>query len=249
MLQAMLAALPELERCFVDGGGVGFDRFTEHLAAVGAVPGDTWRRIYDEQLVDGFLGAVAGLPKRLAAGVDVLDLGCGTGHAVNVAATAFPRSRFTGIDQQPDVIALAEAERAKRGLDNVTFVVGGYPAQLPARPGYHVITAFDAVHEQRRPLQVLRNVRAALAPDGVFVMVDAKFSTHVERNVGVPHAALCYAISLMFCTTTSLAQDGAALGAMWGVEQAGDLLAEAGFADVEVLDSPRPQNCIFVCRG
>jgi len=251
MLQAMVAALPDLERCFVDGGGVGFDRFAEHLSAVGAVPGDTWRRVYDEQLVDGFLGAVAGLSERLAAGVDVLDLGCGTGHAVNVAAAAFPRSRFVGIDQQPAVIATAEAERAERaerGLANARFVVGD-AAQLPPHPAYDVITAFDAVHDQRDPLRVLRNVYEALAPGGMFVMVDAKFSTHVERNVGSPHAALCYAISLMFCTTTSLAEDGAALGAMWGIEQACELLAEAGFTHVEVLDSPRPQNCIFVCRG
>jgi hypothetical protein len=46
-----------------------------------------------------------------------------------------------------------------------------------------------------------------------------------------------------------LAEDGAALGAMWGIEQACELLAEAGFTHLEVLDSPRPQNCIFVCRG
>lgn len=248
MLQAMVAALPELERCFVDGGGVAFDRFAEHLAAVGAVPGDTWRRVYDEQLVDGFLGAVPGLTDRLRAGVDVLDLGCGTGHAVNVAAAAFPRSRFTGLDQQPAVIARAEAERAELGLPNAAFVVGD-ATRLPPRPGYHVVLAFDAVHDQRRPLQVLRNVRAALAPDGVFVMVDTKFATQVRDNLGSPHAALGYAISLMFCTTTSLAEDGAALGAMWGIERATDLLAEAGFAAVEVLDSPRPQNCIFVCRG
>jgi hypothetical protein len=26
------------------------------------------------------------------------------------------------------------------------------------------------------------------------------------------------------------------------------MLAEAGFGQVEVLDSPRPQNCIYACR-
>ena len=26
------------------------------------------------------------------------------------------------------------------------------------------------------------------------------------------------------------------------------LLNEAGFSRVEIVDSPRPQNCIFVCR-
>lgn len=39
MLQAMVGAIPELERCFRDGGGVGRDRFVAGLAAVGAAPG------------------------------------------------------------------------------------------------------------------------------------------------------------------------------------------------------------------
>jgi hypothetical protein len=27
------------------------------------------------------------------------------------------------------------------------------------------------------------------------------------------------------------------------------MLADAGFAEVTVLDSPRPQNCVYVCRA
>jgi hypothetical protein len=46
----------------------------------------------------------------------------------------------------------------------------------------------------------------------------------------------------------SLAEGGAALGAMWGVELAERMLAEAGFDEVTVVDSPRPQNCVFACR-
>jgi hypothetical protein len=81
--------------------------------------------------------------------------------------------------------------------------------------------AFDSVHDQRAPAEVLRRVRSALSPGGMFVMVDAKFSSRLENNVGNPFAPLCYAISL---------------------------LADAGFGDVAVVDSPRPQNCLYVCR-
>jgi hypothetical protein len=51
----------------------------------------------------------------------------------------------------------------------------------------------------------------------------------------------------MYCMTVSLAEGGAGLGAMWGVEQAGSMLTAAGFSHIEVRDSPRPQNCIFIC--
>ncbi len=247
MLRALAGALPELEQCFATGAGLRHAAYAPHFAAAGARPGDTWRRIYDEQLVDGFFAAVPGLAGQLAAGARVLDLGCGTGHAVTVAAQAFPAARFVGLDLDPAVIALAEAERVGLGLGNAAFVVGD-AAQLPAR-AFDVITAFDAVHDQYSPGEVLRQARAALAPGGMFVMVDAKFSSDLAGNIGHPLAALCYAISLMYCTPVSLAGGGAGLGAMWGTELACQLLAEAGFSDVQLLGSPRPQNCIYACQA
>jgi len=73
-------------------------------------------------------------------------------------------------------------------------------------------------------------------------MVDAKFSSHLAGNVGHPLAALCYAISLLYCTPVGLDSGGAGLGAMWGTELAGQMLATAGFGQVEILDSPGPRT-------
>ena len=73
--------LPRLVKCFREGGGIPYSEyrpeFTCHMDA-------TWRRIYDELLISGFLGRINGLTERLAAGIGVLDVGCGSGHAVNV---------------------------------------------------------------------------------------------------------------------------------------------------------------------
>lgn len=247
MLRAFGGALPDLERCFETGGGLPPAAFAAHFAAAGTQPGATWRRIYDEQLVPGFLGAVPGLLDRLTAGSRVLDVGCGAGHAVAVAARAFPASRFLGVDIDRQVLAIAEAQRARLGLGNAAFCAGD-AAALPAGPRFDLITAFDAVHDQHSPQQVLGQIRAALAPGGVFLMVDANFATDLAGNVGNPQAALCYAISLLYCVPVSLAGGGAGLGAMWGTELAHDMLAAAGFGQVEVVDSPRPQNCIYICR-
>jgi hypothetical protein len=52
----------------------------------------------------------------------------------------------------------------------------------------------------------------------------------------------------MHCMTVSLAAGGAGLGTMWGIQLAQRMLAEAGFTSVEIVDSPRPQNCIYICR-
>lgn len=246
-LRALAGALPDLEHCLRVGGGLSRSEFAPHFAAAGADAGDSWRRVYDEHLVTGFIGAVDGLAVRLATGARVLDLGCGAGHAVNVLAAAFPKSCFVGVDIDRRVIELAEAERAALGLHNASFEVADAAQLLPGSP-FDVITAFDAVHDQHSPALVLRAVRAGLPPGGMFVMVDARFSSRLENNVGNPFAPLCYAISLLYCTPVSLADDGAGLGAMWGTELACQMLSEAGFTDVTVLDSPRPQNCIYVCR-
>jgi len=95
---------------------------------------------------------------------------------------------------------------------------------------------------------VLDNIRRALADDGLFVMIDFKFSSNLEDNVGNPFAPLYYGISTMHCMTISLAEGGAGLGTIWGIQTARRMLADAGFSQVEVLDSPRPQNCIYACR-
>jgi 2-polyprenyl-3-methyl-5-hydroxy-6-metoxy-1,4-benzoquinol methylase len=243
-LRTLGAVLPQVERCFREGGGVPI---AEYAAVSTGGLGETWRHVYDEHLVDGFLGPVPDLVDRLRAGARVLDLGCGTGHAVNVMARAFPRSTFEGIDIATAAIADAEAERAAMGLPNAAFTVADAADLAPERP-YDVITAFDAIHDQAAPDEVLRRVRAALAPDGVFVMVDAKFATRLEDNTANPYAPLTYGISLLFCVPTSIATGGEGLGAMWGQERAREMLAAAGFAAVDVLDSPRPQNCVYVCR-
>jgi SAM-dependent methyltransferase len=243
-LRTLGSVLPQVERCFTEGGGVPI---AEYAAVSAGGLGETWRHIYDEHLVDGFLGRVPGLHERLRGGVRVLDLGCGTGHAVNVMAREFPDSTFDGLDIATDAIADAEAERAAMQLPNAAFAVADAAALAPERP-YDVITAFDAIHDQAAPEVVLRRIRDALAPDGLFVMVDTNFATRLEDNIADPYAPLSFGISLLFCVPTSIATGGSGLGAMWGRERARRMLADAGFTDVAVFDTPRPQNCMYVCR-
>ena len=78
-----------LAKCFRDGGGVGHDSFRPEFTDCM----DAWRRIYGDLLVDGFIASVEGLDQRLHTGIRVLDIGCGTGHAM---AKAYPASEFAG---------------------------------------------------------------------------------------------------------------------------------------------------------
>lgn len=235
--------LPKLVACFRAGGGIPYSAYRPVFTQC---MDDVWRRIYDQQLVGGFIGAVEGLPEALRRGIRVLDVGCGTGHAMNLLARDFPASRFCGYDIAQDAIEGARAEAKKMGLSNATFEVVDV-ANLPSEPKFDLITAFDAIHDQKSPGAVLRGIHRAMAPSGTFLMIEFKFSSRVEENIKNPFAPMYYGISLMHCMPVSLALGGDGLGTVWGEQTARQYLAEAGFRTVKVVDAPRPQNCIFVC--
>jgi SAM-dependent methyltransferase len=229
--------VPALADCFKYGGGVGYDAFRPEFTRC---MDDAWRRIFDEHLIEGFLGRVAGLDARL-------QTGCGTGHAVNVMARTYAASSFVGFDIAEDAIETARQEAVEMDLRNVEFAVQDV-TRLPPGSSFDLITAFDAVHDQREPALVLKGVCEALRPNGLFMMIEFKFESDIADNIGNPFAALYYAFSTMHCTTVSLAAGGPGLGAVWGDRTANAMLRDAGFSRIERLDSPRPQNCIYVCR-
>jgi SAM-dependent methyltransferase len=244
-LLAMLAKrLPAVLECFKSGGGVPYSEFrpdfTDYMDA-------SWRLLYDGLLLKGFLPVVEGLPERLAAGIHVADLGCGTGHAVNLMAKEYPASDFVGYDIAADAIDRAREEARQMTLSNARFEVADV-AHLPAKDQFELITSFDAIHDQRDPAAVLRNAVAALTRDGVYLAIEPRASSKLEENVQNPFAPWMYGVSVLHCMTVSLALGGAGLGTVWGEQTARRLLTEAGFGSVEAVDAPGPQNTIFVCR-
>ena len=230
--------------CFRKGGGVPyaeFPKFQEVMAEMSA-------EVHDASLLDGTLALVDGLIDRLRAGIDVCDIGCGQGHAINLMAQAFPSSRFTGWDFSTEGVAAAEAEAARLGLANARFEVKD-AAAIDTVGGFDFITTFDAIHDQADPARVLRNSANALRPDGVYLCVDVAGSSNVEENLDHPLAPSIYSISTFHCMTVSLALDGAGLGTMWGEQKANEMLRDAGFTRIETKKIPEDIfNVYYVAR-
>ena len=229
---------------FRAGGGLSYSeypRFHKLMAEQSA-------QVFDAALVDVILPMADGLPDRLRAGAEVADIGCGSGHAINVMAQAFPTSRFTGIDFSEEGLAAGAAEARSLGLTNATFRQADV-ANLDAAEAYDVITVFDAIHDQAQPAQVLHNIYRALRPGGVLLMVDIKASSRLEDNIGVPLRAYMYTVSTMHCMSVSLGLDGAGLGTCWGRQLATSMLADAGFGDVAVHEiESDPINFYYVAQ-
>lgn len=219
--------------CFRHGGGVPYSEFPKFQDLMGMMSA----QIHDAALFTGTLPLVDGIVGRLESGIDVCDVGCGQGHALNLMAEAFPHSRFVGWDFSTDGIAAARAEAERRGLGNVLFEVQD-AAKITARSAFDFITVFDAIHDQAKPDVVLANIATALRADGVFLCVDISASSNVEENLDHPLGPMMYSISTFHCMTVSLALDGAGLGTMWGEQLANQMLRDAGFATVETKRLP-----------
>ncbi|WEX09050.1 class I SAM-dependent methyltransferase [Chelativorans sp. AA-79] len=200
------------------------------------------------QLVETILPLGEGLKQRLADGIEVLDAGCGRGLALMEMARHFPESRFTGFDLGADAIEFATDAARKAGLTNVSFEVRDLTG-YDEKARFDLITSFDAIHDQKDPQALIRSMKDALKPGGVYLVQDIGGSAKLENNLDFPFAPLLYAISCAHCTPVSLGQGGLGLGTMWGWETAQAMLEGAGFRSVERTVLPHdPMNVWFVAR-
>ena len=234
----------QIVECFRKGGGVpysAYPKFQELMAEESA-------QVVDATLIDVTLPLVPGLIEKLKTGIDVADIGCGQGHAINVMAKAFPNSRFTGYDFSEEGVAAGRREAAELGLTNAIFEAKDV-AELDQVSAFDLITVFDAIHDQAQPRKVLANISRALKPDGVFLCVDIQASSNLEENMEHPLAPMLYGISTLHCMTVSLALNGEGLGTVWGEQKAKELLTEAGFNQIDIEHVEGDIfNSYYICR-
>ena len=220
----------DIIQCFRNGGGVPYERFGRFHEVMAEDSGQSVMSSLESHI----LPLVPGLSARLGKGIRVLDVGCGRGRIMNRLAELYPRSSFVGLDLSREAIGFASAEAAAKGLRNIDFkAVDLSDFDERADPdSFDFVTTFDAVHDQKAPLNVLKGIRRTLKPDGTYLMQDISGTSHVHQDIGHPLGTFLYTVSCMHCMTVSLAQGGEGLGAMWGEEKTRDYLQRAGFRSI-----------------
>jgi ubiquinone/menaquinone biosynthesis C-methylase UbiE len=221
----------EIVACFKNGGGVPYAKFPRFHDVMAEDSGQSVLSSLESHIVP----LVPGLADRLAKGIKMLDVGCGRGRIMNRLAELYPKSRFTGIDLSSEAVLVAWQDAAEKKLRNVEFIVSDLSDfhEKAEHEAFNLITTFDAIHDQAKPLNVLKGIYRALKSDGVYLMQDIKGSSQVHKNIDHPLGTFLYTVSCLHCMTVSLAQGGEGLGAMWGEEKTREYLARAGFQSVE----------------
>ena len=234
----------EIVKCFEKGGGVPYESYHRFHEVMAEESGQTVL----PALIESILPLVPNLVEKLKNGIRVLDVGCGSGRAINLMAKNFPNSQFTGYDFSKETIQNATKESEKLGNKNTSFEIQDVE-HFSKTERFDLVTAFDAIHDQAAPAKVLENIRGAVKDDGVFLMQDIGSSSQLENNKTHLLGPFLYTISCLHCMTVSLALDGHGLGAMWGKEKAIEMLKEAGFSSVEVKQLPHdPINYYYIVK-
>jgi hypothetical protein len=165
-------------------------------------------------------------------------------------AGAFPASTFTGYDISRYALDRAAERLAGAGLTNASFH-DPRDVALPTDHSLDLITTFDCIHDMTDPQGMMHAIRAALADDGTWLLVDIKaldsFSANVAKN---PMASMMYGISVLSCMSSALSEaGGAGLGTLGlPAAKAEEMARSAGFTRFRKLPIDHAVNAFYEVR-
>ena len=113
----------------------------------------------------------------------IVEFGCGPGWLGLMFAQA--GYEVIGVDIAPEAIALAEAERIRRGLTHASFRVGDYETIEITEPTHYVIF-YDALHHAESEEAAMRCAYRTLGPGGILMCIEpgaGHGSTPLARQV------------------------------------------------------------------
>jgi SAM-dependent methyltransferase len=238
-----LAAVPRIAESFRSGAGMGWG---EHEDEVFHGCEKFFRPGYAANLVESWIPALDGVKEKLARGGKVADVGCGKGASTILMAKAFPKSRIFGFDYHQKSIEAARQNAKREGVaDRVTFEVAK-AKEFPGE-GYDFVAVFDCLHDMGDPVGAAAHVRAALANDGSWMIVEPFANDDLRDNLN-PVGRVYYSFSTLLCTPCSRSQEvGLCLGAQAGQKRIEDVITSAGFSRFRRA-TQTPFNLVYEAR-
>lgn len=243
---SLLRRWERLFESFRTGRGVPYNELGADHAVGESRFSSPWMRA---NLVPVILPGMDGVTPKLVAGAKVADVGCGSGRALLGMAKAYPNSKFHGYDSSDLAIRFAETHLAESGLGNVTFHRAAADA-LPPDASVDFVLTWDCLHDMTDPAGAMRSIRAAIKPDGTWLIVDINGMPTPEENYAHPLGGLLYSFSVLDCLACSTCEEGGAgLGTLGLPEPvAREMTAEAGFTRFKVRDFGNPLNSFYEVR-
>ena len=238
-----LKAEQRITEAFRTGAGMGWH---EHDEDVFLGCEQFFRPGYMANLVPSWIPALDGVQDKLRTGARVADIGCGLGASTILLAREYPNSAFAGSDYHDRSIEIARKHAGEaRVADRVRFEVA--TAAGFSGTGYDLAATFDCLHDMGDPLAAARHVRASLAPDGTWLIVEPYAGDTIIDNLN-PIGRLGYNFSTLLCVPNAMSQAGGySLGAQAGEAAIRQLVTDAGFTRFRRA-AETPFNLVYEVR-
>lgn len=147
---------------------------------------------------------------ELAAGMTVLDLGCGAGDVtLMVARMVGPSGRVVAVDMDEAALKIARSRADGAGLSNVEFHQGRI-GELQGLGAVDAVTGRHILIHMPHPEETVAQIFGLLAAGGVAVFQEYDFSSH---SPPLPASPMYKRLLELFCTVFEAAGTHPAMGA------------------------------------
>ena len=244
----------------VVGVGLVIDRVVAAYQSGGGVPYAEYGRVFREgqasinrpafkhDLVQSWIAqSIPETHETLQSGGRVGDIGCGAGWSTIALGRAYPKAQVIGFD--PDVASIEDARtNAASEIVEVDFRAADGSALVEEGP-FDLVVILEALHDMSNPVEVLTNVRSALAPGGALLVADELVADHFHAN-GDELERMMYGWSVVHCLPASMVEPGsAAIGTVLRKPMLEELARSAGFGSVVTPDVDGGFFRIYVLRA
>jgi 2-polyprenyl-3-methyl-5-hydroxy-6-metoxy-1,4-benzoquinol methylase len=235
-LQFVVGAVKQTERlveAFRTGGGVSWAELgTDARQGQGGAN----RALFLGPLGREYLPSIPDVNAALRAGGRVADVGCGVGWSSIGIALAYPDATVDGYDVDVPSIETARQNAREAGVDDRVRFHAVDAATVDPSGGYDAVFAFECIHDLSDPVAVLAAMRRLAGDRGTVIVMDERVAETFTAP-GDEVERMMYGYSLMCCLADGMShQPSAATGTVMRPSTLRGYAAEAGFADVEVLD-------------
>jgi SAM-dependent methyltransferase len=109
---------------------------------------------------------------HLAAGMNVADVGAGSGYLSKLIAPLIAPGQLFAVDVQPQMVDLLKGLAAEPGTRNIVPILGSSDSVNLRKNSIDVAVMVDTYHELSQPYEIVQSIMSALKSGGRLVFVE-----------------------------------------------------------------------------